>query len=122
MKGEIILKNPILVNGKQIKKLRYDANEITAQLFVEADSRNIKGMGTAIAETDCGLHLYLGFASVIAVNSEIDFSDLERVKGTDITTFMRIGRNFTIATSEEISSQDSSEATSDVTPELLEAQ
>ena len=69
------------------------------------------------AELDYGLHLYLGFAAVIAVNPEIDISDLERVRGYDVMKIMRIGRDFISGKSEEPYTPDSSDAQSETTPE-----
>ena len=49
---------------------------------------------TPAVEFDFGLHLYLGFASIIAKNPECDFTDLERLHGTDLIDIMAVGRNF----------------------------
>mgnify|MGYP006991661506 CR=1 FL=1 len=88
-------------------------------LFAEAEARKLrattaKAGGSAGAfELDYTLHLYLGMMAVIAVNPQIDVSDLERVGGADVVALMRIGRNFTTsrsaATSEENSSGEQSE-------------
>ena len=49
----------------------------------------------AIAEANTTLHLYLGYMSIIAVNPEFDFEDLEiGLHGSDIFNVMTIGRNF----------------------------
>ncbi len=48
------------------------------------------------AETDYGLHLYLGFMSIIAVNPSYDIKDLGADQGFDVMNIMRIGRNFII--------------------------
>ena len=52
---------------------------------------------SAAAEFDFGLHLYLGYAAIIAVNPSYDFSDMERIKGRDVVEVMQIGRNFMLA-------------------------
>jgi hypothetical protein len=120
MKDSMTLVNPIIINGKSIKKLSHDANEITSAAFAEADARKMKASGSrggnlsGAVELDYGLHLYLGFAAIIAVNPEIDFSDLERIKGPDVIVIMKIGRNFIISsagTSEDDSSDEQSETT-----------
>ena len=49
---------------------------------------------SAAAEFDFGLHLYLGYAAIVAVNPTYDFSDLERMKGADVVEVMAIGRKF----------------------------
>lgn len=127
MTNTLILDNPILINGKEVKELTYDANEITALHFAEADahrqlstsSRIGKGkVGVnASAELDYTFHLYLGIMAVIAVNPEYDVSDLERCKGDDVRQLMGIGRFFitgrSAAQSQENSSDDSSETTAE---------
>lgn len=82
MKNTIKLDNPVQINGKSYNELTYDISEITAQAFAEADARKLSASGSkngnaaGAAELDYGLHLYLGFAAIIAVNPEIDISDL----------------------------------------------
>lgn len=116
------LNNPITINGKQRTELAYDANEITAQQFAEADARKLSARGTnlanatSIAEIDSGLHIYLGFAAIIAVNPDIDISDLERIKGVDLMKVMNIGRLFTLGKSGGPSDLDSSDEPSETTP------
>ncbi len=118
----IKLKNPITINGKTVKELKYDANEITPQSFAEAEFRksqasSSKGQPTAAAfELDYSLHLYLGFAAILAVNSEYDFNDLERIKGHDVMEVMKVGRNFIISSADK-STDDGSDAASETTPE-----
>jgi len=122
MKGKITLSNPITINGKKVKTLNYDANEITSAMFAEADARKMRASGTkggnlsGAVELDYGLHLYLGFAAITAVNPEIDVTDLERMRGKDVMSVMRIGRNFIISSADE-SEDDNSEDQSETTPE-----
>ena len=72
MKNKITLSNPLTINNKKRTELTYDANEITAQMFAEADSRKLTASGSkngnaaGAAELDYGLHLYLGFEAIIA--------------------------------------------------------
>ena len=123
MKNKITLSNPLTINNKKRTELTYDANEITAQMFAEADARKLTASGSkngnaaGAAELDYGLHLYLGFEAIIAVNPEIDMSDLERVRGYDVMKIMRIGRDFISGKSEEPYTPDSSDAQSETTPE-----
>lgn len=122
LKGKITLNNPITVNGKIVKTLTYDANEITSAMFAEADSRKMRASGaksgnlSGAVEVDYGLHLYLGFAAITAVNPEIDITDLERIKGPDVMKVMKVGRNFIISSAGN-SEQDSSGEQSETTPE-----
>lgn len=111
----IKLKNPIQINGKEVKELTFDSNEITPAGFAEAEYRKTRANGSkgspssAAVELDYSLHLYLGFASIIAVNPEYDFNDLERIKGIDVMEVMKIGRNFIIASAGK-STDDASES------------
>lgn len=118
----IKLKNPIMINGKKITELAHDANEITPQAFAEADARKMKASGSkggnlsGAVELDYGLHLYLGFAAIQAVNPSYDIVDLERVKGSDVMEVMRVGRNFTISSAAK-SQGDDSDGASETTQE-----
>ena len=67
-------------------------------------------------ELDYSFHLYLGFAAIVAVNPEVDMTDLERLKGADVMEAMKIGRNFIIRPGEE-SQDDDSDEQSETTPE-----
>lgn len=118
----IKLRNPILINNKSVSELTHDANEITPAGFAEAEYRKTRANGSkgapssAAVELDYSLHLYLGFAAILAVNPEYDFSDLERIKGSDVMEVMKVGRNF-IIDSVGNSQDDTSESASETTPE-----
>lgn len=109
------LKNPIMINGVEVKELTYDSNEIDGILFATAESKRKAAAGmknttiTPAAEFDFGLHLYLGFAAIVAVNPSYDFSDVERIKGNDVVKVMGIGRNFMLASDQEQQENDSDE-------------
>lgn len=121
-KNTLVLKNPIMINGEKVSEMTYDINEIDGVLFATAESKKKAAAGmknmtiTAAAEFDFGLHLYLGFAAIIAVNPSYDFSDLERIKGRDVVEVMGIGRNFMFKSDETLPESDSDEPT-ETTPE-----
>ncbi|MCI5996100.1 MAG: hypothetical protein MRZ45_09200 [Blautia sp.] len=101
MKGTITLVNHIKIDGKNVNKLDYDTNEITPELFAEAEAKKQKagranGNRSGAMELDYPLHLYLGIAAIVAVNPEYSFEDIERIKGADIIDISVIGRNFTM--------------------------
>lgn len=123
MKDTIKLVHPLTINGKQVSTLTYDTDAITVAMFAEAEARKLrattsKGGGAAGAcELDYSLHAYLAMMAVVAVNPEIDISDLERISGVDVMELMRIGRNFTTARSEGQSEASDSESSSAATRE-----
>lgn len=122
MKETLKLKNPIKINGEQVAEVTHDSNEIDGILFATAESKRKAAAGmkntsiTPAAEFDFGLHLYLGFAAIVAVNPSYDFSDVERIKGHDVVEVMAIGRNFMLASDQEPQPKDSDEPT-ETTPE-----
>ena len=120
--GTLLLKNPIKIDGKEVTEVTYDSNEIDGILFATAEAKKKAAAGmknTTIApaaEFDFGLHLYLGYAAIIAANPSYDFSDVERIKGRDNVKVMAIGRNFMLASDQEQTANDSDEHT-ETTPE-----
>ena len=123
IKGTLRLKNPILINGNEITEVTYDSNEIDGILFATAESRRKAAAGrkdisiAPAAEFDFSLHLYLGFADIVAVNPSYEFSDLERIKGHDVVEVMTIGRNFMLASGEKTQTGDDSGEPTETTPE-----
>ena len=121
VRGTLILSNPIKINGKEVAEVTYDSNEIDGILFATAeakrkDAAGIKNSLAPAAEFDFGLHLYLGFAAIVAANPEYDFSDVERIKGCDVVGVLEIGRNFMLASGKGQPQNDSDERT-ETTPE-----
>ncbi len=123
MKKRLTLDTPILINGVQRKEFEYDAQEIDTNLFLEAcrraeeDSRS-KTVSFKQKENEVILHMYLGMASVIALNPDISFEDLSRAKGFDILKFSDIGWLFILRTPEELSEENSSGGQSENTAEF----
>lgn len=121
MKGTIKLSKEIICTGKNVSELKYSTEDITAALFCEADSRRRIAAGAKnvafapAAEFDYGLHLYLGFAAIVAADASIDFTDLERIQGKDVVDIMAVGRNFILKS--EGSQQSNSDEQSEVTAE-----
>lgn len=100
--GSITLVKPLLVNGKEIKTLNYDFEEIDIVTFKQAGAFAQRVPGSSmdgnvqIMENDYNYHLYLGFAAIVAVNPDITIRDLERIKGVDLNVIQAAGRNFTM--------------------------
>ncbi len=125
MNGIIKLRNPITIaiDGKEVRvaELKYNTDEITGSLFCEADTKRRLAAGAKnvsiapAAEFDYGLHLYLGYAACIAADHRIDFSDMERIHGSDLVDVMAVGRNFIMK------SESSAQSTSDEPTETTAA-
>ena len=62
------------------------------------------------------MHLYLGFAAIIAANPQYDYNDLQRISGPDVMSVMKIGRNFIIASAAGDSEAAESENASETSP------
>lgn len=123
-KNTLVLDNPIFVNGKEIKELTYDPQEITAEMFSIACAKSAaldksRSVTFKAKENDYALHLYLGMYAIIAVNPDIDVTDLERIKGFDVLDVTNIGAFFiyrkSAVPSAESVSGSSSEATENST-------
>ncbi len=119
MKKTLILEKPIEINGKPITELSYDIDEIDGELFAQADAQKLAASGSkrgnlaGAAEIDYTMQLYLGYAAIIAVNHDIDWSDLKRIKGHDNMKVYQIGRAFIIgsAASQEDDLEELTETT-----------
>lgn len=122
MKETLKLRHPIQIDGKKIKELDYDLEEITMELFTEADairkkSAGLQNMSYSLSiEFDFTLHTYIGLAAIIAVNPSYDFEDLKRIKGRDIKDVTQIGRRFFIGSAED-GQENNSESASETTAE-----
>lgn len=115
MRKTLTLRNPVMINGVEMTALDYDTDAITAGMFAQADAQKKMAAGlrtvaiTPAIEFDYALHLYLGFAAIVAAsNNAITFVDCERIHGTDLVEAMNIGRNF-ILKSEESTPSNSDE-------------
>ena len=123
MNKKITLDQPIMINGVQRKEFSYDAEEITAEMFIEccqraAANEKSKTVSLKQKENDYILHMYLGMAAVIAVNPETSFEDLERVKGFDTLKFTDVGWLFILRQSGEHSTENNSDEPSGNTAEF----
>lgn len=116
------LRNPIKIDGKEVTEVTYDSTEINGILFAEAEAKRKAAAGfknasiTPAVEFDFGLHLYMGFAAIVAANPSYDLSDVERIKGGDVVDVMAIGRNF-ILLSEQGQQESGSDEPTETTPE-----
>lgn len=98
-KHTLVLDNPIKINNKEVSELTYDPQAITADQFSIACAKSAamdksKTFTFKTKENDYALHMYLGMMAVIAVNPDIDISDLERIHGFDVLDLTNIGTFF----------------------------
>ncbi len=93
MKKTFKLKKPIKIEGKDVRELDYDEEEITVDLFGKACERG--AVPGSVKELNDKLHVMIFWAAVMAVNHEVEFTTLKQVKGIeDILGMGDIGRNF----------------------------
>ncbi len=114
----LVLDNPILITGKEVSELTYDATQITAEQFSIACAKSAaldksRAVTFKAKENDYALHLYLGMMAVIAVNPGYTIEDLEKVQGFDILDLTNIGTFFIMRRSAVPSEQNSSEEQSE---------
>lgn len=127
MKNTLKLTNPIMINDKRVDELDYDTNEITPALFCEAEARQRRAAGiavaTPIAEAAFSLHMYMGFAAILAINPGYDFADMERIHGVDTLNVMGVGRNFMLKLEESkvSTSDEQSETTQKPSTQALQS-
>jgi len=95
MKETLKLRKPLTINGKKVKELTYDFEEIDGNLWDEAAQRSNKSdRNYNIAMYDYIFHKNLFYAAVIAVNPEISWEDLDRITGFDIQSVANTGLFF----------------------------
>lgn len=117
------LRKPLLVNGKYLKELTYDIDEIGFELMARAEGLKTRLGGKdligkiTLAQADYTLHMCIGMQAIMAVNPEISEEDLLRVKGYDLTRIANIGSHFFIEPEEQAleTSSEPQEDTQDTT-------
>lgn len=97
MEKEKVLKlsKPIMIDGKEVKELKYDLENMTAREKIDIGKR-IKqdGVPVSVEELDTDYHFYLFAGAVAKANPEIDISDLMRLSAKDAQKGAGIARNF----------------------------
>lgn len=120
MKGTIKLRNSIKINGKSVKELSYDTDQITSEMYLQAIGKAVtkgNGMTGSALQVDAGAQLMLGMYAVVADNPEYDIADIERATGSDLIQFVTIGRDFTLGREDQ--TEAPSEERSETTPENI---
>lgn len=112
------LTSPLKVNGEDLTKLQYDTSAITINDLGEVEAERVKAVGkgqpmATVAQADFLYQILLGMKAIIKCNPQIDFEDLKRIKGYDLTLIAKIGINFFLppAAQEQNSSEEQQEGT-----------
>lgn len=94
---KIQLSYPIKINGKRVSELTFDETSVTGVLLAAADKAYLRMMNGEVAgmpSLDPTYQMYVGFASVLAVNPQYTFEDLQNLRWTDCGVFQQIGLRF----------------------------
>ena len=99
-KQEIVLVNPLKVNGKDLTTLSYDISKISINDLADIEKERSQMLGTQagtifrVMQNDNLMHTLLGMHAVIKCNPEIDINDLKRLEGYDLYQMSLIGMSF----------------------------
>lgn len=105
---KLVLKKSIMINGAEVKEIKYDFENMTLKDMCEAEKR-MTGNGqvsTTLEEMNYSWHSYVFAAAAVKSNPGTDISDYMRLEGTDALKAKRMARNFilTVEDGEEDSS------------------
>jgi hypothetical protein len=96
MKKELTLKKPLLVEGKEVTKLFYDFDLFDETMLNRAEKiENERSQGMhSIIENNYGYHMIIAKLAIEAATPGVSFEDLSRIKGFDLFTITKAGRDF----------------------------
>lgn len=89
------LTKPIMVDGKEVKELPYDLENLTARDKLNASKyMRADGIAPTVEELDSIYHLYIFAEAVKKVDSKIDTADVLRMSAKDSSKAAALVRNF----------------------------
>ncbi|WP_041272387.1 hypothetical protein [Desulfitobacterium hafniense] len=96
------LSKPIMIDGKEVKELPFDFENMTAKDKLNA-GRKMKtdGIPNNVEELDTDYHLYLFAEAVCKADSSIETADVLRISAKDARKAAAVARNFFYYGSEE---------------------
>lgn len=97
MAEKIKLKHPIQIDGKAVKELSYNFDELTANDLMRAYDRahaSEEITVVAVVEMDVKYQLSCTVSAVLKANPDYDPADIYRARGVDVMALTRLGRNF----------------------------
>lgn len=104
MVNKFKLKHPLKVDGKPIKELGYNFDELTAHDLMRAYDRAHAAEDVSVVpvvEADMKYQFACAAFAVVKANSDYDISDIYRVQGTDVMALTRLGRDFLFSGAED---------------------
>jgi hypothetical protein len=119
MKTTIKLKNPIKVDGKEVKELPFDTDVFGMDELDRANKKYARTGNTGVMEVDFAYHSIV--ARIVIEKSskgKISYEDLSRLSGADTFILQRAGRDFLLESAEGL--QESTEVQSEPTVESTE--
>lgn len=96
------LSKPIMINGKEVKELTYDFDNMTAKDKINVGKKIKKdGVPISVEEIDSDYHLYLFAAAVTKADPSISYADVLRMNAKDGCKGAALARDFFYMSSEE---------------------
>jgi hypothetical protein len=100
-KNVLKLIKPIMINGEEVKELKYDFDNMTARDKLDVGKRmKMDGNSPSVEEIDNDYHFYLFAGAVSKADSSIDTSDLMRLSARDAQKGSGLARSFFYVNSE----------------------
>lgn len=104
------LSKPLMVNGIEVKEIKYDFENMTAQDKLNAGKTYKKaGNIVNVEELDCDYHLYIFAEAASKVNEGMDPTDVLRISAKDSAKAEKLVRDFFFLGSEDTSQTNTSE-------------
>lgn len=96
------LSKPIMINGEEVKELKYNFEDMTARDKADATKAYKRdGNVVSVQELDPDYHLYLFAAAVKKENASIEIEDVLRMSARDASKAEALVRDFFFLSSEE---------------------
>lgn len=96
------LSKPIMVNGKEVKEIPFNFDDMTAQDKLNASKKYLRdGNIVTVQELDPSYHMYMFTEAVIKANPEMDTTDVFRINAKDAAKAEKLVRDFFFLGSEE---------------------
>jgi len=93
------LKNPIMIDGTEVKEIKYDFENLTAKDMIEAEKMMLGNgqISMTLEEMNYSWHMYLFASTAAKENTGSSINDYFRMKGIDAVKARALARNFLIA-------------------------